>query len=73
VRRLVVLIAVLLLPLLLGSCAMTHQIERGNLSTRKMQLEPEPEMQGTADEFHSIREGASGGTGQNAGGGCGCN
>jgi len=72
-RRPLALIAVLLLSFLLCSCAMTHQIERGNLSTQKMQFEPAPEMQGTLYEFHSIREGASGGTGQSAGGGCGCN
>lgn len=57
----------------LGSCAVTHQIDRKELSTRKMQFEPEPEKQTALDEYHSIREGASGGTGQSAGGGCGCN
>lgn len=57
----------------LSSCATVHQIDRGDLSTRKMQFEPEPEKQGVMTEFHSIREGAAGGTGQSAGGGCGCN
>ena len=56
-----------------SSCAVVHQIDRRNLSTRKMQFEPEPEKQRALEEYHSIREGASGGTGQSAGGGCGCN
>ena len=58
---------------ILTSCAVVHQIDRRDLSTRKMQFDPEPEKQKALDEFHSIREGAAGGTGQSAGGGCGCN
>ena len=36
---------------LLGSCAVVHQIDRKNLSTRKMQFEPEPEKQKALEEF----------------------
>jgi len=61
------------LSAMLSCCAVVHQIDRKNLSTRKMQFEPEPARRGALEEFHSIREGASGGTGQSAGGGCGCN
>lgn len=70
------LVVVLLLALsaaALTSCAAVHQIDREYLSTRKMQFDPDPAQQGVVAEFHSIREGASGGTGQSAGGGCGCN
>jgi hypothetical protein len=54
-------------------CATVHQIDRENLSRRIMQLEPEPNQQVFINDFHAIREGASGGTSQSAGGGCGCN
>ncbi len=57
----------------LAGCATVHQIDRENLSRRIMQFEPEPNHQVFINDFHSIREGASGGTGQSAGGGCGCN
>jgi hypothetical protein len=38
-----------------------------------MQFEPMGARQGFLNDLHSIREGASGGVGQSAGGGCGCN
>jgi hypothetical protein len=59
--------------LALAGCTTVQQIDRENLSRRIMQFEPEPNHQVFINDFHSIREGASGGTGQSAGGGCGCN
>ncbi|MBI4412605.1 MAG: DUF4266 domain-containing protein [Deltaproteobacteria bacterium] len=57
----------------LAACANVHQIDRGRLSRKTMQLEPMPHQKTFIDEAHSIREGAAGGVDQNAGGGCGCN
>lgn len=54
-------------------CLRVHQIDRENLSSRVMQFEPMGARQGFLNDLHSIREGASGGVGQSAGGGCGCN
>jgi hypothetical protein len=64
---------VLLTVLGLAGCATVSQIDREHLSKKIMQFEPEPNQQLFINDFHSIREGASGGTGQSAGGGCGCN
>jgi hypothetical protein len=72
-KRPAIYIFLVLITAVLNSCATVHQIDRENLSTKKMQFEPEPGKQSAITEFHSIREGASGGTGQSAGGGCGCN
>ncbi len=58
---------------LAGGCARVHQIDRGTLSRQIMQFEPMGNRQAFLNDFHSIREGASGGVGQSAGGGCGCN
>ncbi|MDA8244321.1 MAG: DUF4266 domain-containing protein [Elusimicrobia bacterium] len=55
------------------SCVRVHQIDRETLSTRIMQFEPMGSRQAFINDVHSIREGASGGVGQSAGGGCGCN
>ncbi len=68
--------SIYLLPLLalaLGGCAMVHQVDRGTLSQKVMQFEPMGSRQAFLNDVHSIREGASGGVGQSAGGGCGCN
>lgn len=54
-------------------CVRVHQIDRETLSTRVMQFEPMGARQAFINDFHSIREGSSGGAGQSAGGGCGCN
>ena len=56
-----------------ASCANVHQIDRGRLAKRMMQLDPAPHQQAFLNEVHTIREGAAGGTNQSAGGGCGCN
>ena len=58
---------------LLAGCTNIHQIDRARLSKKIMQLEPLAHQQAFITEAHSIREGAAGGTGQSAGGGCGCN
>jgi hypothetical protein len=68
-----VLYGLLVSTLFLSGCATVHQIDRGDLSRRIMQFEPAPNHQVFINDFHSIRESASGGTGQSAGGGCGCN
>ena len=64
---------ILHLLFLFTSCANVHQIDRGRLARKVMQLEPMPNQQSFITEAHSIREGSAGGVNQNAGGGCGCN
>jgi len=54
-------------------CVRVHQIDRETLSKQIMQFEPMGSRQAFLNDVHSIREGASGGVGQSAGGGCGCN
>lgn len=61
------------LALALGGCVMVHQVDRETLSQKEMQFEPLGNRQSFLNDVHSIREGASGGVGQSAGGGCGCN
>ena len=66
--------AVLILSVLcFAGCATVHQIDRDRLSKKIMQFEPEEHQRVFMNDFHAIREGASGGVGQSAGGGCGCN
>jgi hypothetical protein len=55
------------------SCVWVHQVDRETLSKQIMQFEPMGNRQAFLNDVHSIREGASGGVGQSAGGGCGCN
>lgn len=57
----------------ISACANVAQIDRGRLAKPIMQLQPMGHQQKFVNEMHVIREGAAGGTGQNAGGGCGCN
>ena len=61
------------LAALAAGCVRVHQVDRETLSKQIMQLEPMGNRQAFLTDFHSIREGASGGVGQSAGGGCGCN
>ena len=56
-----------------GCVTVAKQKDRRILAKRMMEFEPEPAKHGFIDEVHAIREGAQGGAGQNAGGGCGCN
>lgn len=58
--------------LFLCSCANVKQIDRGFLSKKIMQLEPNPEENVFREEVRSFREGAVGGS-ASVGGGCGCN
>ena len=67
------LAAAALAALALCGCAAVHQIDRETLSRPIMQFEPMGHQQAFLNDVHSIREGASGGVGQSAGGGCGCN
>ena len=62
----------LLLLLLLSSCANVKQIKRGRITSRIMQLNPNPEESVFLEEVNSYREGAAGGS-ASVGGGCGCN
>ena len=55
------------------SCVRVHQIDRDVLSKPIMKFEPAPHRSAMRQEFHGIREGAAGGAGTSAGGGCGCN
>lgn len=65
------LLIALLLVLITG-CANVKQIERGRLSSKIMQLNPNPEESVFLEEVNSYREGAAGGS-ASVGGGCGCN
>ena len=68
-----VLPMILALALATGCVTVAKQKDRATLAKKMMQFEPEPVQHGFLDEVHAIREGAQGGAGQNAGGGCGCN
>jgi hypothetical protein len=68
-RRILLLIV---LGLVLTSCANVDQIDRGHLSKRIMQLDPHPEESAFRNEVRSFRESAIGGSSA-VGGGCGCN
>jgi hypothetical protein len=46
--------------------------KRGYLADPTMQLTEDPVESRMAAKFHGVREGASGGNGRAAGGGCGC-
>ena len=62
----------LLLSLILCSCANVKQIDRGAISSKIMQLNPTPNESVFIEEVNSYREGAAGGSAA-VGGGCGCN
>ncbi len=59
--------------LMLSSCVVVHQIDRDKLAKRYMEFDPDPKLSSFKHEVRYIREGAAGGAGQSAGGGCGCN
>lgn len=65
-------INLILITLLISSCANVKQIDRSRLSSRIMQIDPKPEEQSFLEETNSYREGAAGGS-ASVGGGCGCN
>ena len=65
---------VLLLGLPLGSaaCAIVPQNRRAALADPIMRLGDEPTEAYRKQKFYGVREGAAGGDGASAGGGCGC-
>ena len=61
------------LVITLGSgCALVPQNRRAALADPMMQLEDDPLETHRKQKFYSTREGAAGGDGATAGGGCGC-
>lgn len=65
----------LLLVVLLGAlagCAIVPQNRRAKLAEPTMAIHEDPLEAGQREKFHSTREGAAGGDGSTAGGGCGC-
>lgn len=61
-----------LLALGLLGCAVVPQNRRQHLADPTMQMVECPLEARAKSKFHTAREGASGGDGQSAGGGCGC-
>ena len=67
------LLLFLLLGLLLSSaCAIVPQNRRAALADPIMRLGDEPTEAYRKQKFYGVREGAAGGDGASAGGGCGC-
>ena len=58
--------------ILLASAACVPQIQRQHLADPTMQLADESLEGQMSRKYHGTREGANGGDGQAAGGGCGC-
>ena len=63
---------VVLLALLLGGCAVVPQNRRARLADPMMSLADDPLEIQRKQKLYSTREGAAGGDGLAAGGGCGC-
>ena len=61
-----------LLVLLAGGCAIVPQNRRAHLADPMMQLNTDSTETYRKQKFYSTREGAAGGDGAVAGGGCGC-
>jgi hypothetical protein len=57
----------------LAGCAIVPQNRRAHLADPIMQLGDEPLDGYRKQKFYGVREGAAGGDGATAGGGCGCN
>lgn len=62
----------LLLPCLLGGCLLVPQNRRVHLADPMMSLSDDTLKAQKRQKFYSTREGAAGGDGAPAGGGCGC-
>jgi hypothetical protein len=60
------------LSLTIGGCAIVPQNRRARLADPIMQLDEDPLESHRKQKFYSTREGAAGGDGVAAGGGCGC-
>jgi hypothetical protein len=56
----------------MAACTVVQPWQRGKLSTRVMQPDPDPDEQKLDGHVHEYREGSIGGSGVR-GGGCGCN
>ena len=61
-----------LLSLLSSACVIVPQNRRAKLADPLMQFEEDPLDAHRRSKFYSTREGAAGGDGTPAGGGCGC-
>jgi hypothetical protein len=70
--RLLLLVAVLLGSLALGGCVVVPQNRRGRLADPMMSFSGSRMDGYRRDKLHSTREGAAGGNGRPAGGGCAC-
>jgi hypothetical protein len=64
--------ALLLLSLLASACVVVPQNRRAKLADPLMQFDEDPLDAHRRSKFYSTREGAAGGDGTPAGGGCGC-
>jgi len=62
----------LLLALACSGCAIVPQNRRAHLADPIMQIGDEPTEAYRKQKFYGVREGAAGGDGTAAGGGCGC-
>lgn len=62
----------LLLVLSSSACAIVPQNRRAALADPIMRLGDEPTEAYRKQKFYGVREGAAGGDGASAGGGCGC-
>ncbi len=65
-------LAVSLVATVLVGCATVPQNRRGRLADPMMNLSEEPLDAARHQKMYDTREGAAGGDGANAGGGCGC-
>lgn len=63
---------VLLLALVVGGCAMVPQNRRARLADPMMRLTGDDLEAARRQKLYNTREGAAGGDGAAAGGGCGC-
>jgi hypothetical protein len=61
-----------MLLVLAGGCVIVPQNRREHLADKTMQAEVDPLYAKAQRKKHAAREGAAGGDGQAAGGGCGC-
>jgi hypothetical protein len=64
--------SVILLTLAASACATVPQNRRGRLADPMMRLTDEPLDAARRQKLYDTREGAAGGDGAAAGGGCGC-
>jgi hypothetical protein len=64
--------AAILAAALVVGCATVPQNRRGHLADPMMTLSEEPLDAARRQKMYDTREGAAGGDGANAGGGCGC-